>query len=248
LPKLLLYVCPKLYCVLYKMPATSEHEASFRSASTEDYLKAIFSLTAASDAGASTNDLAEKLGISAGSVSAMIKRLDEDGLVEHVPYRGARLTDEGERVALRVLRRHRLLELYLTEELGVPWNRVHEEAEVLEHAISDDLIDRIATKLGDPEFDPHGDPIPTRDLVLETRATELLPDIPPGTKAKFVRISDQNPEMLSYLSSLGIALGDEIQLIAREPFEGPCRIRAGGETLTIGIPLASAMQVQPLSS
>lgn len=217
------------------------------SASTEDYLKAVFSLQQEGEDAVSTNDLAEKLGISAGSVSAMVKRLDEEGLLAHIPYRGVTLTPEGERVALRVLRRHRLLELYLTEELGVPWNRVHEEAEVLEHAISDDLIERIADKLGDPGFDPHGDPIPSRDLVLETRATEALSEIAPGTRARFVRISDQNPEMLSYLSSLGIALGDELQLVAREPFEGPCRVRAAGETLTLGVPLASAMQVQPIS-
>lgn len=216
------------------------------SASTEDYLKAVFSLLQDGDA-ASTNDLAEKLGISAGSVSAMVKRLDEEGLLEHVPYRGVTLTPEGERVALRVLRRHRLLELYLTEELGVPWNRVHEEAEVLEHAISDDLIERIADKLGDPGFDPHGDPIPSRDLVLLTQTTEPLSELGPGTRARFVRISDQNPEMLSYLSSLGVAIGDELQLVAREPFEGPCRVRAGGETLTLGVPLARAMQMQPLA-
>jgi DtxR family Mn-dependent transcriptional regulator len=223
-------------------------ESPAPSASTEDYLKAVFSLQQEGEEAVSTNDLAEKLGISAGSVSAMVKRLDEEGLVEHVPYRGVTLTPSGERLALRVLRRHRLLELFLTEELGVPWNRVHEEAEVLEHAISDDLIERIAEKLGDPGFDPHGDPIPSRDLVLETRATEALSELDPGTRARFVRISDQNPEMLSYLSSLGIALGDELQLVAREPFEGPCRVRAGGETLTLGVPLASAMQVQPLSA
>lgn len=223
-------------------------EATPRSASTEDYLKAIFGITNAGAEAASTNDLAEVLEISAGSVSAMVKRLDEEGLVEHIPYRGVTLTDNGERVALKVLRRHRLLELYLTEELGVPWNRVHEEAEVLEHAISDDLIERIATKLGDPGFDPHGDPIPSRDLVLESQPTEPLADLAVGTYATFVRISDRNSEMLSYLSSLGIAIGDRLQLIEREPFGGPCRITAGGTTHSLGIPLASAMQVQPAQS
>lgn len=222
-----------------------EEQATPRSASEEDYLKAIFSITSVGEDAASTNDLAAKLDISAGSVSAMVKRLDEEGLVEHIPYRGVTLTDEGEQIALRVLRRHRLLELYLTEELGVPWNRVHEEAEILEHAISDDLIERIATKLGDPVFDPHGDPIPSRDLVLQTRATEPLSGLAAGTNAVFVRISDQNSEMLSYLSSLGIALGDELRLVDREPFEGPCRVEAGGKVHTLGIPLASAMQVQP---
>lgn len=225
------------------MPVIAE-QATPRSASEEDYLKAIFSITSAGEDAASTNDLAAKLDISAGSVSAMIKRLDEEGLVAHIPYRGVTLTDDGEQVALRVLRRHRLLELFLTEELGVPWNRVHEEAEILEHAISDDLIERIATKLGDPVFDPHGDPIPSKDLVMTKRDTERLSDIPAGTKARFVRVSDRNPEMLAYLSSLGIAIGDELTLIDREPFEGPCRVDAGGATHTLGIPLASAMQMQ----
>ncbi len=227
------------------MPAITA-EATPPSASTEDYLKAIFSIISSGEEAASTNDLAELLDISAGSVSAMIKRLDEEGLVEHIPYRGVSLTAEGEQLALRVLRRHRLLELYLTEELGVPWNRVHEEAEILEHAISDDLIERIATKLGDPGFDPHGDPIPTRDLVLNTRRAEPLAELDAGTTAIFVRISDRNSEMLSYLSSLGIAIGDELRLIDREPFEGPCRVEAGGTVHTLGIPLAAAMQVQPL--
>lgn len=221
-----------------------EEQAAPRSASEEDYLKAIFSITSAGEDAASTNDLAAKLDISAGSVSAMVKRLDEEGLVEHIPYRGVTLTGEGEQIALRVLRRHRLLELYLTDELGVPWNRVHEEAEILEHAISDDLIERIATKLGDPVFDPHGDPIPSKDLVMTKRDTERLSDVPPGTTATFVRVSDRNPEMLIYLSSLGIAIGDDLKLIDREPFEGPCRVQAGDTVHTLGIPLASAMQMQ----
>ena len=144
------------------------------SAAVEDYAKAIYSLTNTGDEGASTNDVAARLGVSAGSVSAMLRKLSDSGLVEHVPYHGVRLSDDGQRVALGVLRRHRLLELFLSEELGMPWERVHEEAEVLEHGASEELIELIARKLGDPSVDPHGDPIPTRDL-HDRRGRHRLP-------------------------------------------------------------------------
>lgn len=221
-----------------------EIQTGAASASVQDYAKAIYSLTPGPDDTASTNDLAEKLGISAGSVSAMIKKLDEGGLVKHVPYRGVRLTERGELIALTVLRRHRLLELFLTEVLEVPWSRVHAEAEVLEHAISDDLVERIARKLGDPAVDPHGDPIPRPDLTVLESVTEALSDLDPGERAVFVRISDSNSEMLSYLTRLGIAIGDSVEMVESEPFGGPCRVVADGKTHSLGLPLASAMRVQ----
>lgn len=213
------------------------------SAAVEDYAKAIYSLTGWGPETASTNDLAARLGVKPGSVSAMIKKLDEAGMVERVPYHGVRLTADGTRVALGVLRRHRLLELFLAEVLDVPWERVHDEAEVLEHALSEDLTELISTKLGDPSFDPHGDPIPDRDLSLVETETRNLAALEPAEQARFVRVSDSNPEMLSYLSDCGISVGDELEMIDRQPFEGPVSIRIGGETHVLGLRLAEAMRV-----
>lgn len=206
----------------------------------EDYAKAIYSLTKDGEDAASTNALAERLGLTAGSVSAMVGKLADAGLVEHTPYHGVRLTDGGERVAMAVLRRHRLLELFLAEILEMPWDRVHAEAEVLEHALSADLAELIARKLGDPAFDPHGDPIPTREGKIEETATRSLTALEPGERAHLVRVSDSDPEMLAYLSSLGIAVGSELELIERQPFDGPCVVRFDGITHPLGIALARA--------
>ncbi|MDQ2623195.1 MAG: metal-dependent transcriptional regulator [Actinomycetota bacterium] len=219
---------------------------SLPTAAVEDYAKAIYSLTGWGPETASTNDLAERLGVKAGSVSAMIKKLDEAGLVERVPYHGVRLTAEGTRVALGVLRRHRLLELFLAEVLDVPWERVHDEAEVLEHALSEDLTELISVKLGDPAFDPHGDPIPDRDLSLEETETENLSSLDPGDRARFVRVSDSNSEMLAYLSECGISVGDDLEMVARQPFDGPVSILIDGDTHVLGLTLAQAMRVVPL--
>lgn len=213
-------------------------------AAVEDYAKAIYSLTGWGSETASTNDLAERLGVKAGSVSAMIKKLDEAGLVERVPYHGVRLTTDGTRVAMTVLRRHRLLELFLAEVLDVPWERVHAEAEVLEHALSEDLTDLISAKLGNPEVDPHGDPIPDRDLEIIEAETVVLADLAPGDSARFSRVSDSNPEMLAYLSRCGIAVGDELELIERQPFEGPITVKIGDESHVLGLTLAQAMRVE----
>ena len=216
-----------------------------QSAAVEDYAKAIYSLTGWGRETASTNDLADRLGVTAGSVSAMIKRLDEEGLVERVPYRGVRLTAEGTRVALGVLRRHRLLELFLAEVLEVPWEDVHDEAEVLEHALSEKLAELIATKLGDPEFDPHGDPIPSREGSIEEGETISLAELSPGEHGTFVRISDSDPAMLRYVSEQGIAVGDDLEMIDRQPFDGPCTIRIGDREHVLGLRLAESMRVEP---
>jgi DtxR family transcriptional regulator, Mn-dependent transcriptional regulator len=223
----------------------SETTVPLPTAAVEDYTKAIYSLTGWGPETASTNDLATRLGVKPGSVSAMIKKLDDAGLVERVPYHGVRLTAEGTRVALAVLRRHRLLELFLAEVLDVPWDRVHDEAEVLEHALSEDLTELISEKLGDPSVDPHGDPIPGRDLSLEEAETETLASMEPGAHATFVRVSDSNPEMLSYLSQCGISVGDELEMVERQPFEGPVSIRIGGDTHVLGLRLAEAMRIVP---
>jgi len=221
-----------------------KQEGTLPTAAVEDYAKAIYSLTGWGSETASTNDLAERLGVKAGSVSAMIKKLDEAGLVERVPYHGVRLTSDGTKVAMQVLRRHRLLELFLAEVLDVPWDRVHDEAEVLEHALSEDLTELISAKLGDPAFDPHGDPIPDRDLAIAETETISLADLGPGDSARFVRVSDSNPEMLSYLSECGIAVGDELELVDRQPFDGPVTVRIDDRSHVLGLTLARAMRVE----
>jgi DtxR family Mn-dependent transcriptional regulator len=174
----------------------------------------------------------------------MCKRLGELGLVDHVPYKGVELTPDGERVALEVIRHHRLLELYLAESLDVPWDRVHAEAEVLEHVLSEELEALIAAKLGHPTVDPHGDPIPTADLVMEERPTSALADLAAGARATFVRISDSDPEMLRYLAERGIAPGDDFEVIDKQPFGGPTFARFGDDVHVLGGALARAMRAQ----
>src|SRR6058998_3845676 len=187
----------------------------------EDYAKAIYALESRDDGVVTNNALAERLGVSAASASAMVKKLAGLGLVRHEPYRGVRLTSEGLKVALEVLRHHRLLERYLAEELGVPWDRVHDEAEVLEHVLSEELEELIAAKLGNPTHDPHGDPIPSRDLTIDEPDTARLHDVEPGAGGTFVRISDSDPEMLRYLDARGIRPGDRFEVVERQPFDGP---------------------------
>jgi len=212
----------------------------------QDYAKAIYALQQRGDGHpVATNDLADRLGVTPASVSAMLKKLADRDLVEHVPYRGVMLTAAGARVALEVLRHHRLLELYLAEHLGVPWDRVHEEAEALEHVISEDLEARIAAKLGQPTHDPHGDPIPTRDGEIDEQPTRALADLRPGERGVFARVSDSNSEMLRYLSERGIAPGAEVELVGREPFGGPLTVRANAREHALGDQLARAMRVEP---
>jgi DtxR family Mn-dependent transcriptional regulator len=209
----------------------------------ENYAKAIYVLAHRGDGTVTINAVAERLGVSAGSVSSMVKKLTERGLAEHEPYRGVQLTAEGRRVALSVLRHHRLLELFLAEHLGVPWDRVHEEAEVLEHVISEDLAARIAAKLGHPTHDPHGDPIPDTALVIDEGHTRSLAEMDIGERGHFVRVSDTDPEMLRYLDGRGIALGDELEVVAREPFDGPLTVRFGSEDHVLGGGLTRAMRI-----
>src|SRR5437588_940112 len=179
-----------------------------RTPAIEDYAKAIYALERRGGEPVTTNALADRLGVTPASASGMVKRLDELGLVEHQRYKGVSLTGNGRRVALEVMRHHRLLELYLVKSLGVPWDRVHEEAEVLEHVLSEELEELIAAKLGDPTVDPHGDPIPTRELTIEEGSTESLQSLEPGAMGTFTRVSDSDPEMLRFLAERGIAPGD----------------------------------------
>lgn len=210
----------------------------------QDYAKAIYSLERRTGAAVSTNALAERLGVSPASASAMVKRLDSFGLVRHEPYRGVRLTSRGMHVALEVLRHHRLLELYLAEELGMPWDQVHKEAEVLEHVLSEDVEQLIAEKLGHPTHDPHGDPIPTPDGQIHEPDTLALDELETGDEAVFVRVSDQHPDMLRYLSERGIAPGVRVEVLGREPFGGPLRVRVKGQEHPLGAELARAMRVE----
>jgi DtxR family transcriptional regulator, Mn-dependent transcriptional regulator len=214
------------------------------SASIQDYAKAVYALEAREGTPVSTNELAERLGVTAGSVSAMVRKLSEVGLAEHEPYRGVRLTDQGRRVALEVIRHHRLIELFLAKELGMSWDRVHAEAEVLEHVLSDDLERLIAARLGDPTVDPHGDPIPTPAFEIDERKSHGLDELPVGAVGRFVRVSDSNPDMLRYLAALGIRLGDRLEVTARQPFGGPVFVRFGENERPLGGELARAMRIE----
>jgi DtxR family Mn-dependent transcriptional regulator len=216
-----------------------------RTPAVEDYTKAIYSLESRLGEPVPTKTLAERLGITAGSVSAMLKRLDELGLITHVPYRGVRLTEAGRRIAMEVIRHHRLLESYLAEVLGMPWDRVHAEAEVLEHVLSEDLEELIAAKLGHPTVDPHGDPIPTASFDLHEGETCGLDELSIGASGRFVRVSDSDPEMLRYLAEQGIGIGDELEIVERQPFGGPLFVRFGDRTHALGDALTRAMRIEP---
>lgn len=222
-------------------------EPSAASAATQDYAKAIYAIAERTHAPVSTTDLAERLKTSTPAASAMLKRLSAAGLVDHTPYRGVELTPAGEQIALETIRHHRLIELFLHEAVGMPWDQVHDEAEVLEHAISERLEQAIASKLGNPKFDPHGDPIPTVDGEVFEREHVSLASMQAGSRGTFVRVSDSNPEMLRYLSDKHVAPGDELQVKAREPFGGPIQIgleSAGGD-ISISESIALIMRIAP---
>lgn len=214
------------------------------SASVQDYAKAIFALSERGDGTVGTNALAERLGVTAGSVSAMLKKLAAAGLVSHEPYRGVVLTERGRRVALETLRHHRLVELFLAEELGMPWDKVHAEAEVLEHVISEELERLIAEKLGDPHADPHGDPIPSAELRLGERCDVALDTLETGQAATFVRVSDSDPAMLRFLDERGVRPGNRLVVLDRQPFGGPLTLEVEGTVHVLGGKLVSAMRVE----
>jgi DtxR family Mn-dependent transcriptional regulator len=224
--------------------AHQHHQPAGISSAIEDYAKAIYALELRAGEAVTTNALAERLGVTPGSASGMVKRLAELGLVEHEPYRGVQLTEDGRRVALEVIRHHRLLELYLVQSLGVPWDRVHEEAEVLEHVLSEELEELIAVKLGNPTHDPHGDPIPTRELTIEEEPTQSLQSLEAGATGRFSRVSDSDPEMLRFLADRGISPGDSFEVIDKQPFGGPLFIRFGDNVHVLGGDLAKAMRVE----
>jgi DtxR family Mn-dependent transcriptional regulator len=211
-------------------------------APVEDYLKAIYELERSGSA-AGTNELAARLGIAPPSVSGMVRRLAEQGLITHERYKGVRLTDSGRRAALRTIRRHRVIETYLAQALGLPWDRVHDEAERLEHACSDDLVDRMAEAVGEPRHDPHGDPIPTREGHVEERKLATIADLRVGDVAAVRRVSDRSGERLRYLAELGIVPGANVEMVERAPFDGPLTLRVNDERRVIGRSLAGEVLV-----
>ncbi|MGH7501104.1 MAG: metal-dependent transcriptional regulator [Longimicrobiales bacterium] len=211
----------------------------------EDYLKTIYELEQAGGP-APTSAIAARLEVSAGTVTGMVKRLSDRGLVEHVPYNGARLTRAGETAALGLIRRHRLVELFLVRRLGYGWDRVHAEAERLEHAVSDELVDRMAAILGEPERDPHGARIPKPGEPFEDPCHPCLSELAEGTRAVLREVPDEDPEALRYLARQSLVPGVEIRLLERTPFRGPLRIEVGQRECYVGVELSAHLRVEPM--
>jgi DtxR family Mn-dependent transcriptional regulator len=203
----------------------------------EDFLKAVYLLQQEQDR-VQTSALAEALNITAPSTTEMAKKLAKANLVVHEPYRGIRLTPAGERVALEIVRNHRLLELFLVRTLGYSWDEVHEEAERLEHAVSDRLIQRIAEYLGNPRYDPHGDPIPGPSGELARRELTPLSEWPLGKKGVVARLRDQAPEMLRYLAENGLVIGAQVEVVKADPFDGPITLLVDESRQVIGANVA----------
>src|SRR5690349_23780355 len=223
-----------------------EKSAPPLTAPVEDYLKTIFEIELADAAGsgrrehppvAGTNEIAQALGIAPASVTGMLRRLAEQGLISYERYRGVRLSDAGRRAALRTIRRHRVIEAYLTNALGYPWDRVHEEAERLEHAASDELVDHMAAAIGEPATDPHGAPIPTREGTMRERALTSLGDVEVGRRVRVERVGDRDSGQLRYLAELGIVPGARVAVASRAPFDGPITLRVGRTSRSIGTSL-----------
>jgi DtxR family Mn-dependent transcriptional regulator len=214
----------------------------------EDYSRAIYALQERHDGEpVATSSLADRLGLAPGSVSGMLKRMSDLELVDREPYRGVRLTNRGERTALRVIRRHRLLELFLHQTLGFPWESLDDEADRLEHSVSQELEAAIYERLDRPTTDPHGDPIPDQDLRIVKNRTTRLDEATEGRRVRFVRVSDSDPEMLRYLRERGLELGSMLDVIGHEPFGGPLTIRLVGSRVTHSLApaLARSMRVEP---
>lgn len=203
--------------------------------SIEDYLKSIYELTLAEER-ASTNQIAERMGVTPASVTGMLKRLatNDPPLLEYQKHHGVVLTAEGEKVALEMIRHHRLLELFLHESLGYPWDEVHAEADRLEHVISEAFEERIAQALGDPNHDPHGDPIPTRDLILPQTSWARLDMLREGQQAIVQRVDNETPELLRYLSSIGVIPGVRLEVVGFSEFDGNLHLRVGETVLVLG--------------
>jgi DtxR family Mn-dependent transcriptional regulator len=212
------------------------------SASIEDYIKVIYSLRARGER-ASTKRIAQALDVKMASVTGMIKHLASEGYLRHTPYRGVELTPRGREVALRMIRRHRLIEQFLVEVLRMGWDEVDADAEVLEHVMSDRLIERIYDALGKPEFDPHGSPIPGRDGEIRAIEAVSMAALEDGEQATVLQVSDRDPEFLRYLTKLGIKIGTKVRLIEQAPFDGPLTLRVGRRRILLGREAAGRIMV-----
>ncbi|WP_426978657.1 metal-dependent transcriptional regulator [Pseudarthrobacter sp. O4] len=217
------------------------------SSSIEDYVKVIYSFTEWQDKPITSTQLAQRLGVANSSVSEMVRKLKDQGLVDHQPYSAITLTADGVRLALLMVRRHRLIETFLVQELDYRWDEVHDEAELLEHAVSDTFIERMAAKLGNPVRDPHGDPIPAVDGSVLMPPAHRMSDLDDGHSGRIIRISDENPELLRYLAAEEIDLDAAVEVIGRRPFGGALVVRVGsgasGREVDLAEEVASALWV-----
>jgi DtxR family transcriptional regulator, Mn-dependent transcriptional regulator len=226
-----------------QVKAHNAHPKRRTNEGAENYAKAIYELQEKDARAVRTTEVAKRLGVTPASASGMLKRLAEEGIVEYQPYHGTRLTPDGERIALEMIRHHRLIELFLAEVLGMSWDRVHAEAEVLEHHISEELEELIAAKLGEPAIDPHGDPIPDRDLEVSADESVPLTDLDQGEQGTFTRVSDSDASMLRYLAERSIQPGARLTVKGKEPFGGPVMVQIGDRTHPLGPELAASMRV-----
>jgi DtxR family Mn-dependent transcriptional regulator len=215
--------------------------AKLNTSVVEDYVKVIYSHTEWQESPVTPSELAAKLGLAASSVTEMVKKLAASGLVSHVPYGAITLTEEGRMLALRMLRRHRLIETWLVDSFGYGWDEVHDEAEVLEHAVSDRLLEAIAEQLGHPVRDPHGDPIPSADGQVVRPDAAQLAFATDGSRGRVVRISDRDPMLLRYLEAEGIRLDSSVEVIERKPFGGALAVRVDDTLHDLGADAASAI-------
>ena len=223
--------------------ATKADKKALLTEPVEDYLKVIYAIGKGTGP-AATNEIAQRLALAPASVSGMVRRLADQGLLAYERYHGVKLTETGRRAALRTLRRHRVIEAYLARALGIPWDRVHDEAERLEHAASDELVDRMAARIGEPIVDPHGAPIPTRDGAVDETEHTSLAELAVGATGVVARVTDEDPQMLRYLAELSIRPGRQITVKSRAPFDGPITLAVGKkQELSIGPALAAHVLV-----
>jgi DtxR family Mn-dependent transcriptional regulator len=212
---------------------------------TENYLKVVWNAREWSDGPVTVGVLATRLGLAPSSVSGAVRKLTERGLLTHAKYGDIELTDDGRRLALATVRKHRLIETFLVEYLGYTWDEVHDEAEILEHAVSDTFADRLAAKLGEPEHDPHGDPIPRADGTFALEDQPSLDTIEPGCRVRVARVSDEDPDLLRHLAGLGITIGTTLEVHRRQAAIGTLDVDRNGVCHILGLTAARSIRVSP---
>ena len=213
----------------------------------EDYLKAVWNAGEWSNAPVTVSVLSTRLGLSPSSVSEIVRKLTDRGLLTHPRYGSVELTDAGRTIALATVRKHRLIETFLVEYLGYEWDEVHDEAEVLEHAVSDDFVERLAERLGQPTHDPHGDPIPGADGVLPSEERTELAAVADGTQVRVARVSDEDPDLLRHLRDVGVDLGVTMDVVAHRGAAGTVDVAIAGKKVTLGLPAARAILTEPVA-